>query len=186
MVNTEVFFLPQVAKILKMPESLIKNWSIGRGLRIVPHRRAVGSGSRNLYSMHDLYRFSIAHRLSIDGFAPRAIQSILDGLGADFTSSPFAVVTNAAAAGKPSRRTFQVQLLSESLDRENWTVIEGAIRSSFGCHVLYVSGITADVNHRAERFLQKTFGHQPPAQHDSDQLAGGDTGQPTRKFRKLR
>jgi hypothetical protein len=191
MASNEPFFLSQAAKILEMPQTTVKNWTIGKPLRIDPHRSAVGSGFPNLYGIHDLYRFSIAKRLSMDGLAPRAIQSILDGLGADFTSSEFAIVTSGDGhhPRRSKRTNLQVQGFSQSqFDREGWSVA----RSSFGCHVLNILGITEDVNQRVDKFMQKPFGkrrtpnpgqQQLSAPTDVDQLEGDKVLKPGRKFR---
>jgi len=193
MASNDPFFLSQAAKILGMPQTTVKNWTIGKPLRIDPHRSAVGSGFPNLYGIHDLYRFSIAKRLSMDGLAPRAIQSILDGLGADFTSSEFAIVTSDTGRHRSKRASLQVQVVSESqFDRDWWSVVNSQIRTSFGCHVLYISGITEDVNQRVDKFMQKAPGKRRShslAQHQLSQQAEAevaDNGEvPKRKFRKL-
>jgi DNA-binding transcriptional MerR regulator len=184
----EIFFLAHVAAIIQIPESLVKNWTIGRPLKIGTHRSAMGTGSRNLYNIHDLYRFAVAKRLSIDGFAPRAIQSILDGLSADFTSSEFAIVT--CGAGHHLQRSkqinLQVQLISQlQLDREWWRIID-AVRSSFGCHILHIAGITENVDHRAEEFIRRSFGHQPPPTvSEPSQLEASEIGRVGRVYRRV-
>src|ERR1700690_1746638 len=101
---SRVFFLSEAAAILDMPESLIKNWTIGRPLRITPSRAATGVGSRNLYNVLDLYRFGFAKHLSMDGLAPHAIQSILDAMGTDFSSAALAIVTGGTGGPVPWKR----------------------------------------------------------------------------------
>jgi len=71
----EVFELPEVAEILELDLAKAKNWSNGRtGLVIEPSvRKASGTGSRNLFSLNDLYLFGVAQAFSGAGFAAAAI-----------------------------------------------------------------------------------------------------------------
>ncbi len=78
----EVFELPEVAEILGLDLAKAKNWSNGRtGLVIEPSvRKATGTGSRNLFSLNDLYLFGIAQACSKTGFAAAAIGKLVDSL----------------------------------------------------------------------------------------------------------
>jgi DNA-binding transcriptional MerR regulator len=74
----EVFELAEVAEVLGMPKSKVKNWTIGRPLRITPSVRvASGKGTRNLYSVEDVYVLTLANQLNEDGFSPKAIQAVI-------------------------------------------------------------------------------------------------------------
>jgi DNA-binding transcriptional MerR regulator len=74
-----VFTLGAVAKILGLPKTRVKNWTIGRPLKIVPEISAgQGKGSRNLYSFEDIHVFALVNELDRDGFSSRAIKRILD------------------------------------------------------------------------------------------------------------
>jgi hypothetical protein len=74
----QVFTLGEVSEILRAPKTRIKNWTIGRPLKIIPTVRiAEGKGSRNLYSVTDVYAIALANRLSEDGFTMTAIKWIL-------------------------------------------------------------------------------------------------------------
>ena len=157
MASNEKFVLSQVAKILQMPEPLVKDWTNGRRLRIGPQRSAVGRGFPNLYGTVELYKLAIARQLSIDGFTPRVIQKIVDNLGVDFASVDFAVVINDDRHYLPrsKRSNMRVQVVYESKDGQDWwSVINEQRRASFGCHVLYIAGITHDVNQRVDKFIQ--------------------------------
>src|SRR5450755_3901247 len=55
-----LFMQSEAANILGLPNSLVKNWTIGRPLEINPSIAARGTGSRNLYDQRDLYRLAIA------------------------------------------------------------------------------------------------------------------------------
>jgi hypothetical protein len=152
-----VFYLAELAAILHMPQSLVQNWTMGRPLKITPHRTATGSGSRNLYDMHDVYRFGIAKHLSMDGLAPHAIQSILDALGVDFSSAAFAIVTSGSSRSAPWKRkiTPRLHLVSQAqYERDGWGMLESAVSKSVGCYVLNILGITESVNHLVATFLQ--------------------------------
>ena len=74
----EIFELSEVARILEVPKARIKNWTIGRPLRITPTiRTASGKGTRNLYSVEDVYVLTLANQLNEDGFSPKAIQAVI-------------------------------------------------------------------------------------------------------------
>ena len=74
----DVFTLGEVAELLQAPKTRIKNWTIGRPLRIVPRILAAqGKGSRNLYSVEDVYVFALANQLGKDGFSVKTIDGLL-------------------------------------------------------------------------------------------------------------
>lgn len=72
------FTVGEVAKIVGIPVSRAKNWTIGRPFWILPQvSSARGTGSRSLYSIVDVYRMAFAAELSKDGFSPEAIKRSL-------------------------------------------------------------------------------------------------------------
>jgi hypothetical protein len=74
-----VFSLGDVADILKVPKTRIKNWTIGRPFKIVPKVLAAhGKGSRNLYSLDDLYLFALVNQLHEDGLSNSVVQLVVD------------------------------------------------------------------------------------------------------------
>ena len=76
--RVDVFSLGEVAQLLKVPNTRIKNWTIGRPLRIVPRILAAqGKGSRNLYSLEDVYVFALVNQLYKDGFTSAVIKCVL-------------------------------------------------------------------------------------------------------------
>lgn len=86
--QTILFTTSEAAAILGMSPSQIKNWTNGRPLKIVPSFRvAEGTGSRNLYSVADLYAFAVASRLRKDGIAIWMIQQILGKFRNDIGAS---------------------------------------------------------------------------------------------------
>jgi len=77
--TVNVFTLGEVAEILEAPKSRIKNWTIGRPFKIVPKVRAFrGKGSRNLYSMQDVYLLALVSQLHNDGFSNNVIEHVIE------------------------------------------------------------------------------------------------------------
>jgi len=75
----DVFTLAEAATVLEMPKSIIRNWTIGRPLKFSPTvKRALGTGTRNLYSREDLYLFSLAWHMVEFGLSTTKIQGVLD------------------------------------------------------------------------------------------------------------
>jgi len=75
----QIYELADVAAILGIAKSRVKNWTIGRPFSLRPSVRAsFGKGSRNLFGENDLYCFALIQRLSDVGAPVAAIQSILD------------------------------------------------------------------------------------------------------------
>ena len=78
MAEIAVFQLSEVAQILGTTKSTVKNWTIGRPLKIEPSIRAAhGTGSSNLYSMGDLLLMALATQLNRDGFTTETIRKVL-------------------------------------------------------------------------------------------------------------
>src|SRR2546423_1431209 len=77
-----VFQLSDVALILDMEETRVKNWTIGRPLAVKPSvRTSSGPGSRNLYSIEDVYLMALADQLCRDGFTTQIAQRALEVVG---------------------------------------------------------------------------------------------------------
>ena len=78
--SVQVFTLGEVAELLQAPKSRIKNWTIGRPLKIVPRvLSAQGKGSHNLFSLNDLYVLAFVNQLYTDGLSMSAIEYLVDG-----------------------------------------------------------------------------------------------------------
>jgi hypothetical protein len=74
-----VFTLAEVAEILQAPKSRIKNWTIGRPLKIIPRvLSAQGKGSRNLFSLDDVYLMAFVNELYNDGLSMKHIEHLVD------------------------------------------------------------------------------------------------------------
>ncbi len=80
----DLYSFSDVAELVDLPESTVKNWTFGRPLSIVPSIfSGGGKGSRSLYSLYDVWRFAIAKQLVEDGFAPAKLQEVVDQLTDD-------------------------------------------------------------------------------------------------------
>lgn len=81
MEDLQIFELSEVAELLHLSASTVKNWTIGRPLSIKPSIRASrGKGSRNLYSRNDVCVLALAAQLSRNGFALNTVQKVLKEL----------------------------------------------------------------------------------------------------------
>src|SRR3989454_774268 len=80
----EIFELAEMAKVLGIPLTKARNWTIGRPLSIPASvRSATGTGSRNLYSIEDVYLMGLANEFSKAGFAAKAIGRLLEAVDAE-------------------------------------------------------------------------------------------------------
>ena len=79
----QIFELSEMAKVLGMPLTKARNWTIGRPLTIPASiRSSTGIGSRNLYSIEDVYLMGLANEFSKAGFAAKAIGRLLEAIDA--------------------------------------------------------------------------------------------------------
>jgi DNA-binding transcriptional MerR regulator len=158
--HPEVFMLREVAEILGLPPTRVKNWTIGRPHTIKPSIRAHGSGSRNLYDIYDLYRLAIVAQLSSDGFTADAIQLIMAELGNHFRASALALVTSSGGPAQWKKENhLQVRVVSPAqYKQDGWRVVDGPASSSFGCYVLNISKIAGIVDDLAERHVKGSVG----------------------------
>jgi hypothetical protein len=82
--NLQVFELAEVAAILGMPISKVKNWTSGRPLSIRPSIKvAKKKGSRNLYGVNEVFLLGFAKHLADDGISFEAIDEIVGALERD-------------------------------------------------------------------------------------------------------
>ena len=80
----KIFELSEMAEVLGMPLTKARNWTIGRPLMIPASiRSSTGTGSRNLYSIEDVYLMGLANEFSKAGFAAMAIGRLLTEIKAD-------------------------------------------------------------------------------------------------------
>jgi DNA-binding transcriptional MerR regulator len=100
--NIELFELSEVGELVGLPASTVKNWTIGRPLKIRPSIRAsAGKGSRNLYSRTDVYVMALAAQLSRDGFALETVKRALKELKgrSDLFGTHYSALVISSAAG---------------------------------------------------------------------------------------
>jgi hypothetical protein len=74
-------------RVLRMSPTKAKNWTVGRPFKLEPSIRTwrpAGQGSRNLYSLDDLYLMGLANELSKAGMAAKAIGKLVEAVKARF------------------------------------------------------------------------------------------------------
>ena len=72
--KSELYGTSEVARILRMPEWRVKNFTEGAAYRLPPALRVgSGRGSRRLYSWQDIFRLGIADELVKFGFTPESV-----------------------------------------------------------------------------------------------------------------
>src|SRR6266576_240821 len=78
-----VFELSEMTTLLGMSQIKAKNWTAGRPFKLPASvRTATGTGSRNLYSIEDVYLMGLANEFSKAGFAAKAIGKLLEAVDA--------------------------------------------------------------------------------------------------------
>src|SRR5205809_4999562 len=78
-----VFELSEMTTLLGMSQIKAKNWTAGRPFKMPASvRTATGTGSRNLYSIEDVYLMGLANEFSKAGFAAKAIGKLLEAVDA--------------------------------------------------------------------------------------------------------
>lgn len=80
--SSKMFERSQVAELLGLHYAVIRNWSAGKPVTILPSVRAPGrKGSPNLYSIEDVYRMAVVQHLIVKGWGGGAIaNSIMPGI----------------------------------------------------------------------------------------------------------
>src|SRR6266513_2062983 len=78
-----IFELSEMTTLLAMSQVKAKNWTAGRPFKLPASvRTATGTGSRNLYSIGDVYLMGLANEFSKAGFAAKAIGRVLEAVEA--------------------------------------------------------------------------------------------------------
>jgi len=76
--TVQIYELADVAAILGIAKSRVKNWTIGRPFALRPSvRTSLGKGSRNLFSRNDLHCFALVQRLNDARVPVAAIRFVL-------------------------------------------------------------------------------------------------------------
>jgi hypothetical protein len=74
-----------MARVVGMPLTKAKNWTMGRPIRFQASLRAGrGTGSRNLYNVNDVYLMSVAYECSKAGMAAKAIGKLIEAVREKF------------------------------------------------------------------------------------------------------
>jgi hypothetical protein len=72
------FEISAVSRILNMPFTRVKNWTIGRPLAIKPSvRRAKGKGKSNLYAPEEVFLMAVANHLVNDGLGLDVVEEVV-------------------------------------------------------------------------------------------------------------
>ena len=83
----QTFEFREMIRVLGMSAATGKNWTVGRPFKLEPSiRTATGHGSRNLYSVEDVYVMGLAHELNKAGMAANAIGKVVGAVRAKFPS----------------------------------------------------------------------------------------------------
>jgi MerR HTH family regulatory protein len=164
-VGFSVFTLGGVAKLLGLPKTRVKNWTIGRPLKVVPEISAgEGKGSRNLYSLEDVYVFALVNELDRDGFSSKTIKAILSIQGAyvflEWERPPERVKLS---LGRMVRHSSYLVISREDGNvrpvfvggRAAWADIAKRETGVRGKYVLDLGKLTADVQERIAKFQKR-------------------------------
>jgi len=74
----QTFEFREMVKVVGISETKAKNWIVGRPFKIEASvHTATGQGSRNLYSLDDVYLMAVANELSRSGMAAKAIGDLV-------------------------------------------------------------------------------------------------------------
>ena len=77
--ETDIYEIGDVAAILGIEKSLVKNWTIGKPFAVLPSVRASsGTGSRNWFGRNELFCFALVRKLNEAGAPVAAIEKLLD------------------------------------------------------------------------------------------------------------
>jgi hypothetical protein len=82
----QTFEFREMIRVLGMSAATGKNFTSGRPFKLKPSiRTATGQGSRNLYSLGDVWLMGVANELSKAGMAASAIGKLVGALRTKFT-----------------------------------------------------------------------------------------------------
>ena len=81
----QTFEFREMIRVLGMSAATGKNWTVGRPFKLKPSiRTASGQGSRNLYSLGDVWLMGVASELSKAGMAANVIGKLVGAVRAKF------------------------------------------------------------------------------------------------------
>jgi hypothetical protein len=112
------FEFREMISILGMSASRAKNWTVGRPFKLEPSiRTASGQGSRNLYSLEDVYLMGVANDLSHAGMAAGAIGELVAAVKAKFPDGLADVDTLHVACG--ANLIYRIELRENRLPKQS-------------------------------------------------------------------
>lgn len=112
------FEFREMIDVLGMSPSRAKNWTVGRPFKLEPSiRTASGQGSRNLYSLEDVYLMGVANELSHAGMAASAIGELVAALRARFADGLPTVDTLYVARG--ANRAYRIEPREDRLPADS-------------------------------------------------------------------
>jgi hypothetical protein len=108
------FEFREMIDVLGMSPTKAKNWTVGRPFKLEPSiRTASGQGSRNLYSLEDVYLMGVANELSHAGMAAGAIGELVAALKEKFREGLAAV--DALYVARGANLTYRIETREDRL-----------------------------------------------------------------------
>jgi hypothetical protein len=142
------FEFREMISILDMSPSRAKNWTVGRPFKLEPSiRTATGQGSRNLYSLDDVYLMGIANDLSLSGMSAGAIGELVGALRERFPDGLASV--DILYIARPANAAYRIEL------REDRLPADSIVRFS-----IHVSRLRRKID-QAVRRLRRGVRHEP-------------------------
>jgi hypothetical protein len=116
--SIQTFEFREMISILGMSFSRAKNWTVGRPFKLEPSiRTASGQGSRNLYSLEDVYLMGIANELSHSGMAAGAIGELVAAVKAKFPDGLAEV--DALHVARDPNLTYRIEAREDRLPKQS-------------------------------------------------------------------
>jgi DNA-binding transcriptional MerR regulator len=120
----QTFEFREMIRVLGMSAATGKNWTVGRPFKLEPSiRTATGHGSRNLYSLEDVWLMGVANELSKAGMAANAIGKLIDAVRMKFPAGLCGVHVLYACRGP--KQTYRIETREDRLAAD--TVVRIAI-----------------------------------------------------------
>lgn len=137
----QTFEFREMIDVLAMSPSRAKNWTVGRPFKLEPSiRTASGQGSRNLYSLEDVYLMGVANELSHVGMAAAAIGELVAALKGRFPDGLAGVDTLYVARGP--NLTYRIETREDRLPTQSvirFTIKIGKLRDQIDQRVRKLS-----------------------------------------------
>ena len=149
------FEISEVALMLGMPQTRVKNWTIGRPLAIKPSvRRAKGTGKRNLYGSAEVFLMALAQHLASDGFGMEAVEEVIKKVGKAQALADYLVIYRPARGA-----TFELKRVQALMDEPGLTKLLSVAGNPISTYVLNLKRFKAHVD---ESIRMETIFGVPP------------------------